>query len=114
MSSNISIKKNCLFCGGQFVAKTTVTKYCSHECASRAYKKRKRDEKLQKAQFVQSSQAPVSVTEESEFWSINTTCRYLGIGRTTLYRAIKRGQIKSLNIGRRVLIHRDQIHELFK
>ena len=114
MSSNISISKNCLFCGGRFVAKTTVTKYCSHKCASRAYKKRKREEKLHEAQTISLAQASEKLPEQKEFWSIKEACIYLGIGRTTLYRAIKRGQIKSLNIGRRVLIHRDHIHKLFK
>ena len=114
MSSNISITKICLFCNERFVAKTTVTKFCGHKCASRSYKKRKRDEKLQKVESVLPPQASEKLIKQKEFWSIKEACFYLGIGRTTLYRAIKRKQIKSLNIGRRVIIHRDQIHELFK
>jgi len=47
MSSNIRIEKTCLYCAEFFIAKTTVTKYCSDNCAKRAYKKRKRQEKLQ-------------------------------------------------------------------
>jgi hypothetical protein len=47
MSSNIRIPKICQHCGNEFVPKTTVTKYCGDDCAKRAYKKRKRDEKVQ-------------------------------------------------------------------
>ena len=49
MSSNIKIEKTCTFCGEKFIARTTVTKYCSHKCASRAYKVRAREEKVLKA-----------------------------------------------------------------
>ena len=47
MSSNIRISKICQHCGQEFVAKTTVTKFCSDNCAKRNYKKRKREEKIQ-------------------------------------------------------------------
>ena len=37
--------KICLFCRKEFEAQKRTTKYCSHQCASRAYKVRKRNEK---------------------------------------------------------------------
>lgn len=114
MSSNISIQKTCLFCNANFTAKTTVTKYCGQLCASRSYKKRKRQEKLQNAQ---NDIVPLAINEvkiERDLLSIKEACSLLGIGRTTLYHAIKRKQIKTLSIGRRVLIHRDHIYKLFK
>lgn len=48
MSSMIQIKKVCQYCGKEFIAHTTVTKYCSHKCAQHNYKKQKREEKLEK------------------------------------------------------------------
>lgn len=48
MSSNLQIRKTCLFCGCGFITKTTVTQYCSHHCAQRAYKQRKRELKIEK------------------------------------------------------------------
>lgn len=38
MSSNIKIKKNCQHCGQEFIARTTVIKYCGDYCAKKAYK----------------------------------------------------------------------------
>jgi len=32
MTSNIRIEKVCQYCGTKFIAKTTVTRYCSHSC----------------------------------------------------------------------------------
>jgi excisionase family DNA binding protein len=37
-------------------------------------------------------------------YRVGDACRILGIGRTTLYAAIKRGEIKSQKVGRRTLI----------
>lgn len=48
MSSMIQIKKVCQYCGKEFIAHKTVTKFCSHQCAQRNYKKQKREEKIEK------------------------------------------------------------------
>ena len=47
MSSNLYIPKTCKHCGNAFTARTTVTKYCGDTCAKKAYKARKRKEKVQ-------------------------------------------------------------------
>jgi len=49
MSSNIRLQKTCQHCGNRFAAKTTVTQFCSDTCAKKAYKQRKRDEKIEVA-----------------------------------------------------------------
>jgi predicted transcriptional regulator len=49
MASNIRIQKICQHCGKEFTAKTTVTKYCGDPCSKKAYKARKREEKIQDA-----------------------------------------------------------------
>ena len=50
MSSNITIPKICLSCNNGFIAKTTVTKFCSHKCACKAYKLNLKKERTQKVQ----------------------------------------------------------------
>lgn len=49
MSSNIRITRICRFCRESFTARTTVTKFCSHRCSSRAYKQRERDRNVEKS-----------------------------------------------------------------
>ncbi|PJJ76468.1 hypothetical protein BXY57_2088 [Thermoflavifilum aggregans] len=49
MSSNIRLQKTCQYCGNRFTAKTTVTQFCSDTCVKRAYKPRKRNEKIEVA-----------------------------------------------------------------
>ena len=49
MSSNIRVQKICEYCGEEFTAKTTQTRYCSHNCNSRDYKARKKAEKIERS-----------------------------------------------------------------
>jgi hypothetical protein len=51
MSSNIKITRICRHCGHEFVAKTTVTKYCGEDCAKRAYKARIKKQKIEKSEI---------------------------------------------------------------
>ena len=46
MSSNIRITRICEHCGQEFTAKTVKTRYCSHACNRKGYKKVERDNKV--------------------------------------------------------------------
>ena len=115
MSSNIRIAKVCQHCGKDFVAKTTVTKFCGDLCAKRNYKKRKREEKVQKVNSLEKQQMNFNHTkvEEKEFLSIEETCTLLGASRMTIYRQIKKGTIKAAKLGNRTIIKRSEIDKLF-
>ncbi|MEX2335702.1 MAG: helix-turn-helix domain-containing protein [Fulvivirga sp.] len=110
MSSNIRIEKTCLYCGEIFIARTTVTKYCSDDCAKRAYKKRKRQEQLQN---IDTSPTPEHSTRSKDFLSIEDTCKLLGTSRWTIYRMIDRKQLNAAKFGRRTIIKRTDIENLF-
>ena len=112
MSSNIRIEKTCLYCGETFIAKTTVTKHCSNNCAKKAYKKRKRQEKLQTVDISPSVVSENGV-QSKNFLSIQDACKLLGTSRWTIYRMIDRKQLKSAKFGRRTIIKRTDIENLF-
>ena len=115
MSSNIRIEKTCHHCGETFVAKTTVTKFCSDRCAKMNYKKRKREEKLQGAIEQEQHKAPVTgIVSNKDFLSVKDVCVLLGASRWTIYRMIDNGQLKAAKIGRRTIISREAINQLFK
>ena len=117
MSSNIRLSKVCLLCNEEFVAKTTVTKYCGQSCAGKAYKKRKKEEKTKKAknnEFYRTNNIDADSLSSKEFLSITETCLLLGISRMSLHRYIKKGLIPSKKIGSRVIISREQINSIFK
>jgi len=121
MSSNIEIKKICEYCGNEFMAKTTVTRYCSHKCNSRAYKQALKEKKVNKAIEKTNQQKILSATEidfdvikQKEFLSLKEAYKLIGVSERTLYRLIETGKIKSTKIGRRTLIKKAEIDKLFE
>lgn len=116
MSSNIRVPKICQHCGTEFIAKTTVTKFCGDNCAKRAYKKRKRDQKVQEVAptAVQKQEYNQEQVRDKDFLSIAETCKLLGASRMTLYRQIKNGKIQAAKIGSRTIIKREEIEKLFQ
>ncbi len=115
MSSNIRIEKVCQHCGNEFVAKTTVTKYCSDVCAKRAYKARKKREKIQSVNKPDKQKADYRKNKfaEKQYLSIAETCQLLGASRMTLYRQIKKGAIPATKIGRRTIIKKSELDKIF-
>jgi excisionase family DNA binding protein len=122
MSSNLQIPKTCEYCGKAFIAKTTVTKCCSDNCSKRAYKARKRQEKIQatieqdlnKPKAAQKVSAPTPTNlNTKDFLSITDASLLIGVSRWTIQRMLKRGQLKSVQFGRKQIIKREQIENLF-
>jgi excisionase family DNA binding protein len=115
MSSNIRIQRICQHCGNEFTAKTTVTKYCGDNCAKRAYKKRKKDDKIETSnqETFMIKATPVRIIQEQDFLNIQDACELLGISRMTLHRMIKNGRIPATKLGRRTIIARKNIDALF-
>ncbi len=117
MSSGIAIPKICLECNGAFIAKTTVTKFCSQKCGARAYKKTKRNEKVisaQKQEYEKAVGIDMALIQSKEFLSIKETCLLLGISRMSLHRYIKNRTIVPSKIGGRVIIKKEVITNLVK
>ena len=113
MSSKIRVKKKCQFCNKVFIAKTTVTKYCGDTCSKRAYKKRKRDEKISKAKDEEIQRTFDPNLGAKLFLNKEETAELLGVSSKTIYRMIKRGELKAKKLGRRVIIARKDIDKMF-
>lgn len=115
MSTNIKVQRLCQFCGEEFTAKTTVTKYCSLRCASRSGKARKREEKIVRinTQTRQAFIKPIEEIRAKSYLSISDGSRLLGISRRTIYRMIDRGELNAGKAGSRTLLRREDIDKLF-
>ncbi|WP_047245719.1 helix-turn-helix domain-containing protein [Maribacter thermophilus] len=114
MSSNIKVKRICQHCSKEFTARTTVTKYCSHKCSQRAYKARKRAEKVKQsnAESTRIINQPIEQLKAKEFLSIKEVCQLVGISRRTVYRLIENGNLNKIKIGSRTLIKRSALNRL--
>ena len=115
MSSKIEVTKVCMFCGGEFTARTTKTQYCSHQCSSRAYKMRKREGKVAevKREVAAIKAKPITDIKSKEYLNISDVCTLVGVSRWTIWRCIQQGDIHAVKLGRRVIIRRADIESLF-
>jgi predicted DNA-binding transcriptional regulator AlpA len=118
MSSNIRINKVCKHCNRFFIAKTTVTSFCSDQCAKNNYKKRQRENKISLSEGdnnrrlaeVQSagSAGPLSAIP-TEMVSINRLSEITGLSQRTIFRLLKDPGFPRLKIGKRLLFKKDAV-----
>ena len=118
MSSNIRLKKVCQHCGNIFTARTTVTKYCSDACSKRAYKKRLREEKVEKSQERSREDllAPVAVVPHEnqkvfskELVNIRELSMITSLSERTLFRLIKDKRFPKMKVGDRLVFNKDAV-----
>lgn len=118
MTSNIQIQRICMFCGKEFTAHTTVTKYCGDVCAKKAYKARIKAMKVEDSntetfQIKHFSNEKIKEIGSKDYLNIEESCLLLSVSRWTLWRMIKSGRIPALKIGRLIRIKRTDIDEFF-
>lgn len=116
MSSNIRITKICIFCNSEFIAKTTVTKYCSHICASRWNKKKVRDTKIEvsNSEVRVIKNIPIEDLKAKEFLSVTEASKLIGCSRRNVYKLINAGKLKATNIlEKKTIVKRSDLDELF-
>jgi excisionase family DNA binding protein len=116
MSSNIKVQRICQFCHKEFVARTTVTKYCSHKCGSRAGKARAR---LGKIQASHNEMVNLVIREEVDltkqvFLTVKQAARMLNSSPKSVYNMIDSGRLPAARMSsRKTWIRRCDIDELF-
>lgn len=117
MSSNIEIQRICKYCNNEFTARTTVTKYCSQKCASKAYKDRTRKKKVEKSNTETKKviAQPVEVAKAKEFLTVRDVSVLLGCSIRTAYRLIDNGTIQAVNLAERLTrVKRSELNKLLE
>lgn len=81
MSSNLAINRICQNCGKEFVARTTVTRYCGDSCAKRGYKKSKREDALKpiNEETLRLKRLQLEELKVREFLSVSQTSKVLSL-----------------------------------
>lgn len=117
MSTNIRIQKICRHCGKEFTAKTTVTKYCSDNCAKRAYKARKRAENIKtsnKETYLIKTK-PIEEIKAKEFLTVRDVSKLINCSRQTVYNLINSKKLKAVNIlEKKTIVKRSDLDKLFE
>ncbi|QNN44876.1 helix-turn-helix domain-containing protein [Pedobacter roseus] len=101
MSTNISVPRRCEFCGSLFMAKTTVTRFCSHSCNSKNHKRKVKEEKI-KASKVETIERTVEIKKQSvtkEFLKVKDVADLLECTPEAVYAMIHSGRLKATNLG---------------
>ncbi|HRG39228.1 MAG TPA: helix-turn-helix domain-containing protein [Bacteroidia bacterium] len=116
MSSNIRIKRVCQHCGEEFIAKTTSTQYCGQVCSKRAYKKRKREERIAESNNeTVNTKSNLDVIKQKEFLTVRDASVLLSCSIRAVYYFIENKDIKATNLSeRKTLIKRSEIDRLFE
>lgn len=117
MSSNIEVLRVCEYCKNEFVAKTTVTRFCSQKCNSRDYKERIKRLKVE----VSNKRTEITKTNSIDFinakeiLTVKEVATLLNCSERSVYRYIDTGIIEAFNIGQRLTrVKRSNIDKLFK
>ena len=87
--------RTCLICGKQFWPKTIESYYCSRKCQQAAYRKKKREEAAKQKLQKQIDAIP----EGRTYISVHEALLIYDVNRTTLYRWIRSGRVKSIRTG---------------
>jgi excisionase family DNA binding protein len=116
MSSTILATRICQHCGGEFIARTTVTKYCSSQCNSRAYKAKIRGDKVQRSnnETQQKISIPIEQLKAKEFLNVRDVCNLIGISKRTIYRLIEQKQLKVIKVNTRTIVRRSELDRLLE
>lgn len=112
MSSNIKIPKICEFCGNEFIAKTTVTRFCNNNCSRKFNRKTKRKPKIEP--LTKKTTIDIYSVKQKSYLSIKEAITLLGISERTIFNLIKNQKIESIKIGARRIIKRSNIEKLFE
>ncbi|MHA8061000.1 helix-turn-helix domain-containing protein [Aquirufa beregesia] len=112
MTSHLSYFKYCEHCSEYFEAKTLYTRYCSHSCNRKHYKKLVREKK------VEAFKNTVNKKEKDEgnlqlvelqnkvYLNISEAALFIGVSKRTIERLIARLKLPVSRFNRRVLIKR--------
>ena len=115
MSSKMRIEKTCEVCGEKYIARKTITRSCSLDCARLLYKRTKRNEKIEASIQKDNAIKPYNpIISQKEYLTIDEACQLINASRWTIYRLIEKGKLTAAKIGRNTKIPRWAINELFK
>ncbi len=95
------------------MAQTTVTRFCSKRCAERSYKDRMRQRKMALSNQETTQTNAVGKWKEKDYLIPTQAAELLGIGRMTIYRYIRSGKMKVMRVGRKTLISKADLHDMF-
>ncbi|MBL1220235.1 helix-turn-helix domain-containing protein [Chryseobacterium sp. L7] len=112
MSTNIHILKTCEYCGSEFEAKTTVTRFCSQRCRTRMYKKHN---KYSFPTIENQTLCYPTMSTYSPFdcLTVKEASHLIGCVPSTIYDMIKKGKLSYINFNqRKIRVFKKEIEKI--
>ncbi len=116
MSSNIKITRICEFCNSEFIAKTTVTRFCSLKCGSKAYKARTKSNRIKRSnnQTFKIQKQNLDLIKSKEFLTVKDITVLLNCSRQSVYKLVNTGKVNTIDIDlKKIIIKRSELDKLF-
>lgn len=116
MSSNLHIKKTCEYCSNGFIARTFVTRYCSHKCNRLHYKQQLREKKedFHQVSLVEATNVAQTLASiNQDYFRISQAASLLTVSKRTLFRLIATKKLKKKKLGNRTVILKEDIKLFF-
>lgn len=115
-TSKIRIKKICEFCGKEFFAQKTTTRYCSKTCNSRAYKYQLRVQKIERTEMdakEANETKPINDIRHKTFLSVQEAGVLIGVTTRSVYNLIYASALKATKLSSRMtLIRRSDVEAM--
>lgn len=109
-AAKFEIKRKCLICGQEFMAKTIKSVYCSKQCLNKAYKRRKKEEMIN----LKLDEIVKGIPKDQYYIKVSEAYAMFGISRFTLYRAIHKGTITHINLGtNQIRVNKNELLKLY-
>lgn len=106
-------RKTCEWCGKEFTAQKSNTRFCSKLCTDHAYKQKVRSI-TNEVMGIHDENKRKEVISSHEVMTPSLLAKYLGVSRATTYRYIENGLFKSLQIRGRTLVRRSDVDKVFE
>lgn len=113
MTKQMYYQKTCEYCGKQFTAQKSTTRFCSKACADRANKERIR---RMTQTVVEASDKIESIKTNRSFADIlspRTLALYLNVSLRTAYRYLEKGMFPAVTTNKKTFIRRSDVDKVF-
>jgi predicted site-specific integrase-resolvase len=117
MSSNFTVNRLCEQCGNVFVAKTTVTRFCSKLCNKRHYKDKERTQKMARMDqaIKKVFEGKTGEVSDGGFLNVKNAAKLLRPSEKMVYHLINIGRLHAVNLSeRKTLVRRSDIDKIFE
>lgn len=114
-ASKIQIKKICEFCGKEFIAYKTSTRFCSKTCNSRSYKLENRLKQVRAVETKtkeEQENKPIKACERKDYLSPKEAALIIGVTTRSIYNLIYKGVLRASHLSSRMTFIRKADIEL--